>query len=314
MSTMLEDLAVETTHRWMSPAPPSEASLAEQLAPALARLDLGGEMTNPDRELLDRLSPHNCLTFLISDSVWIHPDNLPLFDYSMIDSLVAQCGSAVMTHHYRPRPGHTENYAVQTAIVNPGWEQPLVLGVFGPYAVMGEDTRRQAFDQLVSDVRTAYQIAATAVRRVRTELARPEPVMVVSARDGKIVTGNAAAARALEVTPDELTGLQYQDLAHLLAGVTTVTRLESGPVDFSLISVAPETRESVVPAPATGSDGTVDDLRSALDQMFAAIEELEQITRTRRDGVSTGVMHTIYNQARILRGRLTHLTGVSDHE
>jgi PAS domain-containing protein len=311
---MLDDVAVDTTHRWESTDQPASASIAEQLAPALARLELGGDLANSDRDLLDRLSPQNCLTFLVSDSVWLHPDNLPLFDYSVIDNLVAQCGSAVMTHYYRPRPGFSETYAVQTAIVNPGWEQPLVLGVFGPCETIGEDARRQSFEQMVSDMRTAYQIAATAVRRVRTELARPEPVLVVSPGDGKVIAGNRAAATALEVTLRELAGLPFQDIAHLLNGVTNITRLDSGPVDFSLISVTPSTASTRPSEEQPETAPTVTDLGSALKQMFSAIDDLEKLTRRKRDGVSAGVMHTIYNQAQILRGRLTHLTGVSDND
>ena len=312
MSSMLDVLPVEhDQHRERATERPS-ASIAEQLAPALARLELGGDLTYADRDLLDRLSPHNCLSFLVSDGIWIHPDNVPLFDYSVIDSLVAQCGSAVMTHHYRPRPGVTESYAVQTAVVNPGWEQPLVVGVFGPYLMAGENPRQGLFEQLVSDIRTGYQIASTAVRRIRSELARPEPVLVVTPGDSCIVAANPAAARSLEVTPTELVGMPYQDIVHLLSGVTTVTRIESGPVDFSLIAVAPSVEAPLPTEDQSKESGSATDLSAAIEHMFSALEELDSLSRLSHDGVSAGVMSTIHNQAQVLRSRLTHLTGVSE--
>lgn len=306
MSALLEVVPVEQKNRRENEIESSSPSVASQLAPALARLELGGDLSNADRDLLDRLSPQNCLTFLVCNDVWLHPDNLPLFDYSVIDSLVAQCGSAVMTHHYRPRPGISENYAIQTAIVNPGWEQPIVIGVFGPYVMAGENARQEKFEQLVSDVRTAYQIAAAAIRRIQTELARPEPILVVTPNDSKITIANSAAARMLEVTPSELAGMPYEDIAHLLTGVTTLSRMESGPIDFSVIRVTP---------PAAGAETTETyepgDLQTAVQHMFSAIQELEDLTRVSRDSISAGVINSIQNQAEVLRSRLTHLTGVS---
>ena len=306
MSALLDVVPVEQEIRWEKETDSSSPSVASQLAPALARLELGGDLSNTDRDLLDRLSPQNCLTFLICNDVWLHPDNLPLFDYSLIDSLVAQCGSAVMTHHYRPRPGISENYAIQTAIVNPGWEQPIVIGVFGPYVKAGDTARQERFDQLVSDVRTAYQIAAAAIRRIQNELARPEPILVVTPNDSKIITANSAAAKMLEVTPSELAGMTYEDIAHLLRGVTTLSRMESGPIDFSVIRVTPSTTE-----PKTTETHEPGDLRIAVQHMFSAIQELEELTRVSRDSISAGVINSIHNQAEVLRSRLTHLTGVS---
>lgn len=293
--------------REMTPGRQARAESAAAAAPTvdlLLRVFLDETLTANDRRWLDDLFPDHCLTFMVRDGAWMHPDDLPLFDFSTLDSLIAQCGPAIMTHQYHPDRHDAELYSVQTAIVNPDDQPTLVFGMLGPHQFRRDSQLSARFESIVDRLRRDWQRMRPAFVRIYEAFRQANPVVVVAAGSQQILAANRSARWPLH--RNQLTGAGIAAISELLAGPTKTTRLECGDMEVSLIALEAAATElsHVEPSP--------EELRSGADQAMRelndAVAQLLSLTRTSEDGLVRGIIHTIHRQTEVLRGRLNKLT------
>lgn len=275
------------------------------MAGCLLSLFLGETLLDHQRSTLDDLFPEQCLTFLVRDGAWVHPADLPLFDFSTLDGLIAQCGPAIMTHQYHPNRDEAELYAVQTAIINPDDHPTIVLGLLGPHEFRHESALSNRFEQLVARLRTDWQAFRPTFARIRDLLQQPSPTLVIDTDSETIVAANVSLSLSLDLPANEVVGADFGSINSRLTGATTATRLEAGPLNLTVVTIEPAQPEV---EPVSKEEMQRRTAEQAMTELRTAVAELLDITQSVEDSLVRGIMHTINRHTEVLRGRLEHLT------
>jgi len=279
------------------------------LAGFLLELFLVETIRDEHRRLLDALAPEHSLTFLVREGSWLHPDDLPLFDFSTLDSLVEQFGSAVMTHQYTPDGPDTAVYSVRTAVLNPDDRTPVVFGLLGPRTFRRPSPISEYFETLVRRLQTIWADLRPLAARLREGLAQPEPTLVLNRKTGTILAANTSLSRELGLATEQLVGINYEDL-----GTDGDQKLAAAHLEHDLLPVTLVTLERIPSVPQsteTAGPTEVGTAEDAMKQLAAAVADLVRLTRDSDDAVVRGIIHTIHCQTEVLRGRMQAVTTLS---
>lgn len=278
-------------------------------APALLGLLLRGSLIDSEKENLDNLIPGNRLVFLVRDGVWIHPEGVPLFDFSEISGAVSLMGPAIVTHRYRSRH-NSEVFSVCTGVLNPDSEKPVILGLFSAADSVHDDSSKTEFGCHVRELREILPRIERAARRLRDRLDTPEPALIVDQSSGTIMTANEAADSLFRQSGLSVPGMQYADLVGKTA-FRSAYRLDAQRLDgdeqgmavMTFQPVAITGRRPVEDSPAR----LIEDLNSALVEMSGALRSLRRRKNCSCDGVTVSLLHSLTRHAGALNEHLENL-------
>lgn len=307
----------ETTPDRLPHGDSSDTSTQPTMAGCLLALFLGETLGDHDRRTLDDLFPEHCLTFLVRDGAWIHPADLPLFDFSTLDSLIEQCGPAIMTHQYHPERSDAELYSVQTAILNPDDQPTIVFGMIGPHQLRRDSDLSNRFEKTVADLRITWQTLRPTFVRIREALLGATPHLVVGTDDERILAANDTYCETVGRTREELLATRYSDVQELMAGGTTAVKIDHGLLNLTLLSLrrdevtvvsgGDDVTDAAVKAKDVAPSDETNTISQATKNLQRAVSDLESLTRTVADSLTRGIIHTISRHTEVLRSRLENL-------
>ncbi|MBD3403825.1 hypothetical protein GF420_13100 [candidate division GN15 bacterium] len=283
----------EVTDRHDAPSTATETSWsteAQSSIDAIAGVILGvllrDELIDHDRRVLDELFSENEIVFLLHGSRWLHPTDLPLFDLDLIEAAVSICGSAIVTHRYRPDESDPEGwYAVTTSVLNPGELPPIVLGTVARDLQRTAAERQERFGKLVGALRTAYPEITQVAAKASAALTVDSPVMVIDRRHETVVAVNDTARQLANGSGAELVGLTYGEAASLIhrnhhRRCLSVTRLSNDLLPLSLVRL--------VDCPQANRDTVLRQVRadaqSAVAELSTGIADLRDHLASRGTG------------------------------
>lgn len=164
------------------------------------RLLLSGWITDKEKVFLDSQAPEDCLTFLINGESYIHPEDVDLFPFEVIEATSLHGGEAIFSHRYRPETMKTPHqpYRIFSAAVNPGESTKIILGFFGPSHRLGTIDQDCGFAKLVYSFREAYSAVRNDLPDLRRHLERKKATLLVDRSTGRTVSINDPACRSLE--------------------------------------------------------------------------------------------------------------------
>lgn len=280
------------------------------LVAAILGLRLRGVLIDSDCENLDQLGGPNDLIFLLQGTDWLHPADLPLFDYELIETAVSICGEAVVSHRYQPLGDDPKTwYTVTTAVLNPGEETPLVLGLIGPDVGHEQEIRRDRFISTVSAARSALNEIARVEDFMREKFLTDEPMTMVDQTGGTILYANPAAHDAALQEGEQIDGMPFAELADRIGIFTrgrrvSIRHLSVGPLCLSMMGV---------PADAVSLDETdsveelTQELNGALKELCRTISDLKAHVGAVPSGLMTSLLEQIDAQSHQVRQGIEHL-------
>jgi PAS domain-containing protein len=286
------------------------------LLSTLLGLALRGYLINHDRECLDSFGEHNTIVFMLQGIDWLHPDDLPLFDYELIEAAVSICGDAVVTHRYQPSHRDPDSwYTVMTAVLNPAETIPWVLGMLGPEDRSGADNRQNRFADVVASIRKAMPDLMRVADAARTALADDEPVIVVDQKQGIVLHANQSARQLADWQHTEPIGAPFEDVAGLLqlypsGGRLAIRQMLAGPLAVSLVGVplgagepSPDGRDTV--------ESLTDELNDALSDLCESIVSLKTHVSSANNAVALSLLNRIDSQTISVRKGVEHLMSIA---
>ncbi len=283
------------------------------LSAAVLGLTLRGSLIDSDREYLDRVGGANAIVFLIHGSRWVHPADLPLFDYELIETAVTICGEAVVSHRYQPRENDPETwYTVMTAVLNPGDEVPLVLGILSPENRREAAARQGQFSDVVSAFRACRFEFGRACDIIRAAGNSDEPLIVVDQTTGTVLHANSPACQLAEWTDSSIIGASFDDISGLLPLCSSGPRLMIRQIPvaglaLSLVGV-PSSPGGTDSAAIQATGPLADELHSALDDLTVSVSELKSYVAAAGNTVAASLLDRIDSQAILVRDGIEHLT------
>lgn len=274
-------------------------------------LRLRGSLVDADCDLLDSLGGPSDLAFLIRGTDWLHPADLPLFDYELIETAVSICGEAVVSHRYQPLGDDPKTwYTVTTAVLNPAAETPLVLGTIGPDIGPEQDIRRDRFTTAVSAVRAALAEVARVEDYLQTAFLPNEPVTVVEQYGGTILYANSAAQAVARREERQLVGMPFAEVADRIGvivrgGRVSIRHMSVGPLALSMIGV-PVGGKSLDETDSV--DELTHELNGALEDLCRTIGDLKAQINVVPSDLMAALLEQIDTQSHQVRQGIEHLS------
>ena len=258
--------------------PVTEDGAEACITPLLTGLLLNGAIIDAEKEFLDGLAPEGALTFLIKNETYIHPEQVPLFPHDLIDCAISQGGEAMFGHRYQPRQSRStsQEYKIYTALINPGHEEKLVLGFFGPAHAVADPATQQRFSGLLSTFRTAYQKVSADHNQLAQLLDSNSPTLLVNRASGVILAVNQ---RLTDVTTEPQAGAEFTSVKDSLALLLTgskicMDQIELAGMSLTVVRFAPiETDEA---AERHLSEGLINRIRASLSGITLANSLMSQ--------------------------------------
>ncbi|MDF1543957.1 MAG: hypothetical protein P1R58_02510 [bacterium] len=224
--------------------------------PAIESLLLGyllrGRFTDPDKEQLDRMAPSRSIAFILESGKWLHPENLSLFDLALLDPTADQQNGAIFTHFCQPLPGSSQQrHKITTAIINPGSNKPLTLGLLGPDHEISPPYRENLFVSLVDVFRKAFRPAEILAQRVSTKIKPDDAVIVINRASGVVIHASDRAAEICHCPVDALLDREYHQIKESIPAVSQgmslrLENLTEDDLSISLINIQlPAKKQSV---------------------------------------------------------------------
>ncbi|MDH4156970.1 MAG: hypothetical protein OEW00_06825 [candidate division Zixibacteria bacterium] len=192
--------------------PLSPGAQTAGIASLLLGLALRPHLTESEKSFLDQLAPDRCITFLVDNDRYLHPEDVPLFPLDLIKTTVDQCGQAICTHHYPDFRDRSTRYKVHTAVVNPGQDKPVVLGFFGPERELDSCRTENSFFRLASQFRCIHESLPQLARKVREQMASGRPTVIVNRSSGRIMALNDEAVQMLGPGEPNPTDREFGDI------------------------------------------------------------------------------------------------------
>ena len=200
-------LASQPASRLLSPG-----AQAAGVASLLLGLTLRQHLTESEKSFLDQLAPDRCLTFLIDNDRYLHPEDVPLFPLDLIKSTIDHCGQAICTHHYPDFRDRSTRYKVHTAAVNPDPGRSLILGFFGPESELDHCRTENSFFRLATQFRHTSESLSQLARKAQTQLASGQPTVIVNRSSGRIMALNDEAVQMLGPGEPNPTDCEFGDI------------------------------------------------------------------------------------------------------
>ncbi|MFQ5453477.1 MAG: hypothetical protein ACE5D6_04750 [Candidatus Zixiibacteriota bacterium] len=192
----------------------------------LLRFQLYSCITASNKIFLDSLAPDNSLTFLIKDKCYIHPKDVELFSYDIIEPAINHGGEAVFSHYYNPDKANP-NYKIFTSVINPQSKGKLILGFFGPDYQLCE-TAESKFIQLVSQFRNSYRLLNKNIEPVLKLLHSNVPTIIINSITKEVLGINRLAVTLLSKPEQELLDYNYDQIQHCLLPLLNSYKLKLG--------------------------------------------------------------------------------------
>ncbi len=166
----------------------------------VVRLMLNGWVTDKEKIFLDGQAPAECLTFLTRGHEYIHPEDLELFPFDVIEATSLHGGEAIFSHHYQPErmKDSYRPYRIFSAAINPDESEKIILGFFGPSHRLGTIDEDCGFARLVYLCRDVYSTVCSDITQLRHYLERSQATLLVNRSTGRTVALNQPASRAFE--------------------------------------------------------------------------------------------------------------------
>ncbi|MCK4573201.1 MAG: hypothetical protein KAU36_02465 [candidate division Zixibacteria bacterium] len=259
----------------------SDGTMGASIVPLLTGLSLNGRITDIDREFLDSLAPARSLTFLISDETYVHPEQVELFPYDVIESTVSQGGPAMFGHRYHPPhlAQAANGHKIYTSLISTSDQQPVILGFFGPEYELDRPEVQQRFSCLVRSFTTAFEDVAHGLSRIEPVLNSADPVLIVNRASGRILAASEHMATEATGTQPVEPGIEYCQVKESLAGLLAnrrmeIKRLEAAGMSLSAIFF-PE-READRVDDVTATECVINRIRASLSGITLANSLLSQ--------------------------------------
>ncbi len=248
---------------------------AELSALALG-LSLRNHLTDGEKDYLDRLAPPGGLTFMVRDDSYVHPDGVELFPLEVIEAAVNLGGQAIFSHHYRPAEGDGNTFEIHTAVVRQDESGVVVLGMFRPENILGQDGLRNEFADLTLRFRRAIDAVVPLSRRLAEVLENDAPAIVVNRLSGRVLAVNNTAGKFLKCEASAIVGLEMTEWRKMVSGVvafrhTDMRNISQADLELSVMTFPKSGRYEPVPAPESAV--SVDETRSGLNRIIRAATE-----------------------------------------
>jgi hypothetical protein len=262
-----------------------------------------------EKQSADELAFVNSLVFLISGQHWIHPEQAPLFDYSFVESSIAACNEAVVSHRYVSERTGAGTHTVMTAVLNPRRGTPLVLGMIGPDTRYGGRTAEDRFADLAARARQVLPDMEILAERIRTELQQDYPMLAIEQSTGTVIAANPAARQITDELVYDPIGALYANTVEALGRRISTDRLEArrmigADTAVSLVCFRPDTKEAKEDITL---ERTILEMKSTVDQLQATVRELENADRPRQRKIAPGAYKEINTRTRDLVRGIQHL-------
>jgi hypothetical protein len=266
------------------------------------RLLLNGWITDKEKIYLDSLPPTDCLTFLMHGKSYMHPEELELFPFEVIETTSLHGGEAIFSHRYRSnglRDTH-QQYRIFSAAINPQESEKIILGFFGPSHRLGSLDEDCRFTRLVNEFRRAHRAISDDMPTLGRQLKRKQATILVSRASGRILALNQAALGVFKRTDRAMVDITLDQLKYHLAPLLpdynlTLENVTAADLGLSVVTLEPN----------CGRQADHQDIVHQLINQFNACaasiglaeSRLEKISFDSDDGESRGVVETIHREA-----------------
>ncbi len=205
---------------------------------------VNGRITDKERVFLDGIAPPDCLTFLIHNRTYIHPEGLELFPFDVIESTTCHGGHAIFSHRYEPEhmTGRHQQYRIFSAVVNPHESDSIILGVFGPAHRLGRIDEDCGFTRMVYLFRDAYMSIKSGIPGARQRLDTRAATLLIDRSTGRVLSVNRAAARRFSRDDHALIDISLQQLKYHLSPLMSqynlmMENISAGELDLSVVTL-----------------------------------------------------------------------------
>ena len=244
----------ETQSRFSAARTPAAHTGLAAVPSMMLGLMLRGQLADSDKLFLDRLAPHKSITFLIQGNHYLHPEDVPLFPYELIETAIRQKTTAVFTHLFCPSSSRdSHRYKIMTAVVNPESNSPLVFGLFGPESVISEPEIESRFMDTAACFRQAYASAKAVISKLGNLDDPDTPLMVINRASGRLLYLNTAAAEQCDSDAAALIDTEFSEARDALGGLILDKKLQIKNLTESDLNLSVVTVEGT---PRTESDNT----------------------------------------------------------
>ncbi|UCD64622.1 MAG: hypothetical protein JSW34_04080 [Candidatus Zixiibacteriota bacterium] len=320
-----EALRVERRPRF-DPAPEpfgfDENEASRVMKVLLTRMFLSGWITDKEKVFLDGLAPEDCLTFLVRERTYIHPEGLELFPFEEIETTATQAGAAIFSHRYRPEAmvESGQHYRIFSATVNPDEDNKIVLGFFGLEHRLGAFSEDCHFVRLVNTCRDAYEKIAGDIAPLRKHLSRSRATIVINRSTGRLLAVNRTAGRLMSRPERMLVGIGMDQLRYHISPLLPrynlrMDNLDSRGLDLSVITFEP--RAAGETEDRTVLNQMADRLESTSAELLERASLLPQAERTEAVGEGSEAEQDVRRtacQTHLLARQLALVLRIDDKE
>lgn len=199
---------------------------------------LRGQLVDSDRLTLDAIAPEGCITFLIRQKRYLHPEGVVLFPWSIIENSTRGSAEAIYSHHWRPRDRSRSGHRIESGLIDPLAPQPLVLGFFGPEPAMSSPTAVDRFSDCLHRFRRAARTVEEMLPVLKESMDKPVATVVVNRSSGRILAANEAVAAQFGKPGQELADLEFNSLKKLIGPRLKHFKIEMRNLDKAGLYVA----------------------------------------------------------------------------
>ncbi len=209
----------------------------------LLRALLKGELHASDQTYLDSEAPEHSLAFLMRERQYVHPAEVELFPFDIIESALSQAGGAIFTHLYRDESAHGHRpYRIITSVLNPSESSRLILGFFGPEHIVSTPATMDRFARLAERFRTALKVASEISSAIPEEWGTGAAMLLTEKGSGEIIAFTNEFTRLIEEfdlgnDSEHLDRLFSSDSRLLEGRPIKLSNIESGGYGISCITV-----------------------------------------------------------------------------
>lgn len=220
----------------------SEPGLAAVPSMMLGLL-LRGWLADSEKLFLDRLAPHKSITFLIQGKHYLHPEDVPLFPYELIETAIRQKTTAVFTHLFCPSTSReTHRYKIMTAVINPDADSPIVFGLFGPEPVISEPQIENRFMNTAACFRQAYSTAKAIVSTLGNTDHEETSLLVINRASGRLLYLSPFAAGQCDTDEKQLVDAEFSQVRDALGDLILGKKLQirniaEGDLNLSVVTL-----------------------------------------------------------------------------
>ena len=184
----------------------NEITRYESLAAIIMRLRLNSVIVDSDRQFIDSLPPDKSLAFIYKGQEYIHPQDVPLFDFELIETAIDQGGEAIFSHRFQASSptGCGQLYKIYTVVLNPEEEDKIVFGFFGPEHLLSYPDHENLFFNLTVSMKRLHQEITALLPKIEKAFADNKAVLLINRNTQRVIAGNG---QALKVYGNDLTGM-----------------------------------------------------------------------------------------------------------